>query len=89
MSESLIKIGVVTVVYLFSALLAYFLLSTPISSIFSSIETAGSNLQQTSGIMDTIRWAFNIFFAGLAAIPFAYLVAKVMEREPQWRFRRY
>lgn len=87
---NIIKAGIVMIVYLFMILLAYFVLSTPITAIFDAFDDTdtGAATEQLDQFLPTIRTAFNMFFAMMAAVPMTWFIFWVMHREPDWGYTR-
>jgi len=84
--HSLTKAGVVFLVFLFIAIVTYFLLSTPIDIIFDSFESAdfAKAEAQKDTIMPLIRTACNIFFALFISIPATWFIFWVFHREASY-----
>ena len=82
------KAGVVMIVYLFVVIIAYFILSTPVTMLFDAFDDndMGAATEQFDVFMPTIRTCFNMFFALMAAIAPTWFIFWVMHREPDWRY---
>ena len=78
-------------VYIFIAITAYFMLSTPMTMIFDSFDDAdtGAATEHIDTLMPTIRTVFNIFFALLASGGITWFIFWVFHREPDWGYQNY
>jgi len=87
---NIINAGVVMIVYLFIAITAYFLLSTPMTMIFDGFDDAdaGDATTHLDTLMPTIRTVFSMFFALMAAVPITWFIFWSMHREPDWGYQQ-
>lgn len=82
--RSLTKAGVVFLVSLFTVVLLYFVLSTPVNALydgFGGADWAGAESQK-AGYMGLIRGATTLFFSILITIPVVWFFLWVFHREP-------
>ena len=84
--NSLTKAGVVFAVYLFIAVITYFLLSGAIDVIYGGFESAdfGQAETQKDNLMPLIRTATTIFFALFISIPVTWFIFWVFHREANY-----
>ena len=89
-SDNIIQIAVIFLLYLFIAVIAYFLLSTPIELILSSFEgiEAGEATNELNRFLPFYKTAMTVFWALFIAAPVTWLVMKVFSREPAWYHQR-
>jgi len=91
-SDSITKIGVIFLVYLFVVVVTYFLISTPVQLLFDGFDDTdfGMAEDEMDSYMGGIRSAFTIAMACMLSIPVTYIAVKVFSREPNYyRFRRF
>lgn len=84
--RSLTKAGVVFLVFLFIAVITFFLISAPVNLIYSSFESSdfGKAETQKDTIMPLIRTATSIFFALFISIPVTWFIFWVFHREANY-----
>lgn len=90
--DSIVKIVYIFILYTFIVIATYFLLSTPVESLFSAFESsdfAAANTYRDS-LMPTIRTAFTMAMAIMISIPVTWFVMKIFSREPAYyTYRRW
>jgi ABC-type uncharacterized transport system YnjBCD permease subunit len=90
--DNLIHAGVILGVYLFIAILVYFLLSGPVNAVFDGLNAGAQGVPSVKPYMDlylpSIRDAVQIAFALGIAFPVTWFVFWVFSREPDMSFIR-
>lgn len=92
MSDSITRMGVIFIFYLFISLLIYFVLSTPVAMLFDGFDDAdfGEAENEKNRFLPNIRTSFTIAMAFFIGIPVTWFIMKIFSREPDYsRFRRY
>lgn len=86
---NIIRAGIVMLSYLFMILIAYFILSVPITMIFDGFDDAdtGEATDEIDQYLPNIRTVFHMFFAMMAAVPLTWFTLWVMKREPDWGYQ--
>lgn len=88
--DNIIKIAVIFIVYLFISVVCYYLLSSPIATLFGVFngiqagDATGPLAREYTLIMSTMTIVWAIFLA----IPITWFVMKIFSREPAWFVRR-
>lgn len=84
---NIVRDGVIMLVILSVIFILWLILSTP----FNDIATAFEDVNMTNSdakVEESSGWAkavWDIFFAGLGAIPIIWFIMRMMQREPDWR----
>jgi ABC-type polysaccharide/polyol phosphate export permease len=88
---SFIRAGLSMLLFIFLAVIIYFVISAPMTAMFDAFDDAdaGEATDEMNSFLPNIRSALNMFFAVLIAIPITGFVIWVFRREPDWMFRRY
>ena len=89
-NDSLIRIGMLFIRYMFVVVAAYFLLSAPIEVIFDSF-TGGDYGEATSEMgtyVPHFKSVLTIFFALFLALPVNWFIGVVFHREPSSYYYR-
>lgn len=85
-----IRAGVLMLLYLFITIIVFFIISSPLDSIFNGFDdTTGEHSDEMDIYLPNIRTALNIFFALVIAAPIIGFIMWVFHREPDWGIRRY
>ena len=90
--SSITNIGIIFIIYLFSLLLTFFVLSEPIDQIWDGFSESnfGENAEaEKDSLIDDIRVVMKMFWALFISLPLAWVVSKVFSREPASYYRRY
>jgi hypothetical protein len=83
--DNIIHAGLILIVYLFCAVVLYFVLSSPVDMILGAIggSAAGTPAETPmSYMLPNIAWAVRVVFAGSFAIPIAWFILWVFSKEP-------
>lgn len=89
-TASIGKAGAILIAYFIVAFVAYTFLSVPINALFDGFDDASTGAAEGAynWITPIIRSCFNLFFAGLAALPVTWFIVWCFSREPDWRYER-
>ena len=90
-TDSLSKGVTIFLTYLFMVLIAYFMISVPVNALFDAFGSAdlAEATDEMALYLPNIRTAFNLFFAGMLAVPMTWFISWVFSREPAYyRLRR-
>ena len=85
--NNIIHAGLIFILYLFIAIILYFVLSVPIELILSGIQggATGTNAQGSMNLfMPGVRWGLNVAFALFLAFPVAWFVLWIFKQEPDF-----
>lgn len=85
--DNIIHAGLIFIVYLFVAILLYYLLSSPVEILLNAFIING--ISESATIIPIIKTALNIAFALSFAFPVVWFIVWVFSREPDiTMFRR-
>jgi len=86
---NIIRDGIILMVYEFTIVILYIVLSDPIASVLSAIANAAiaSGVTQITSYYNEIKTVFTIVFAGLGLIPIVWFIFRMFSREPDWGYR--
>jgi len=87
---SIIKAGVSMLLYLFLVLVIYFILSSPLDTLFDNFDDldAAEATDEMNEYLPNIITSLDIFFALIIAAPITGFIVWVFSREPDWSYRR-
>lgn len=90
LDRSIIMAGGTLLLATFIILILYFVISTPLSSMFDSIDDvdAGEATDEMNTVLPIIRTALDLAFAIAIITPSVIFVLWVFMREPDWRYRK-
>ena len=88
--DSITRIGVIFVFYLFIVIMSYFIMSPVAEALFSGFEDSdfGMAEDEKDSLMPNIRTAFTIAMAIMISIRVTWLVTKIFSREPSYSYYR-
>jgi len=86
---SVIRNGVILLVYLVIIICLYLFLSSPFDTLMSNFDDIDSTLSDSHIEAGTSlnRTVFDMMFAGLILVPIIWFVLWCFSREPDWRYR--
>lgn len=89
-TTSIAKAGAILLTFFIVVFICYVFLSMPINTLFDAFDDADTGAAEGAynWITPIVRSAFNLFFAGMAAVPVTWFIVWVFSREPEWRYER-
>jgi len=83
---SIIRDGIILLIYVFLITLIYMFTSTPFHEITSTFLGLGLQAAHTDSVWNAADTVYAICFVFLAGIPIVWFIVRVFSREPDWGF---